>query len=524
MDIKKQLADAELFFKTGQKFSIFELETWSDEKIEFYKNSIGEEAFVNTVNQIRRDCSEGMNEDVVEDLSGSAQFMAENVVTNGNTLRQNEVKAFIKENDSMFWGIIETQLRKKHVNKGYDNVFDPDEGILKKLDRVMGNNQFTATYPTSIANFLSYLSSDHCLVVLTVPKMVRRKPRSFRFMNYLADKKEFLDVVKDKWNLNIACYDMFKLVKRLKALKAHMRNLNKKNRNVFYKVKFLKIELARVQECLDRDPHDSYLREEEMIYAQAYKDASIDEEKLAVEIIKPITSKEIKDALFSIDDNKASEPDGYTSKFFKAAWSVVGHDVCSAVKELFDSGMILGELNSTLISLVPKVSSSAKITDYRPNSCCNVIYKTISKVITNRIKPVLCDLVYLNQSTFILGRLISDNILLAHEFMKGYNWDIKVRNCAFKVDIQKAYDIVSWEFLSNVLKMFSFHPVIIHWVMTCLTNASFSVCVNGETHGFFRAKRGLRQGDQVSPYLFTLVMEVLNLMVKRQIRRDRSFK
>ncbi|GJZ85566.1 RNA-directed DNA polymerase, eukaryota, reverse transcriptase zinc-binding domain protein [Tanacetum coccineum] len=108
--------------------------------------------------------------------------------------------------------------------------------------------------------------------------------------------------------------------------------------------------------------------------------------------------------------------------------------------------------------------------------------------------------------------------------MKGYNWDIGVRNCAFKVDIQKAYDTVNWKFLEFCLKEFGFHPVMIHWIMTCLTSASFSVCVNGETHGFFRAKRGLRQGDPISPYLFTLVMEVLNLMIKRHIRNDKRFK
>nr|GEV60405.1 RNA-directed DNA polymerase, eukaryota, reverse transcriptase zinc-binding domain protein [Tanacetum cinerariifolium] len=182
----------------------------------------------------------------------------------------------------------------------------------------------------------------------------------------------------------------------------------------------------------------------------------------AIEMIKPVSNEEIKGALFSIGDNKSSGPDGYSLRFFKAAWSVVGHDVCDVVKEFFVSGRILGELNSTLISLVPKVGSPAKITDYRPISFCNVVYKTKSKVITNRIKLVLGDLVDLNQSAFILERLISYNILIAQEFMKGYNWDIGVRNCAFKIDIQKAYDTVSWEFLDSVLRMFEFHPMMIH--------------------------------------------------------------
>ncbi|GKG56885.1 hypothetical protein Tco_0582236, partial [Tanacetum coccineum] len=87
----------------------------------------------------------------------------------------------------------------------------------------------------------------------------------------------------------------------------------------------------------------------------------LDAEK-AVELIKPVTDEEIKDALFSIDVNKASGPDGYTSKFFKAAWSVVGKDTCSAIKEFFVGGKLLSELNTTLISLVPKNKSPAKVT------------------------------------------------------------------------------------------------------------------------------------------------------------------
>ena len=87
--------------------------------------------------------------------------------------------------------------------------------------------------------------------------------------------------------------------------------------------------------------------------------------------------------------------------------------------------------------------------------------------------------------------------------------------CAFKVDLQKAYDTVSWQFLEFCLIKFGFHKIMVDWIMVCLNSASFSISVNGESHGFFKAKRGLRQGDPISPYLFTMVMEVLTLMLKR---------
>lgn len=201
----------------------------------------------------------------------------------------------------------------------------------------------------------------------------------------------------------------------------------------------------------------------------------------------------------------------------------MGKDTCAAMREFFSSGKLLGEFNATLISLIPKIKTPSLVTDYRPISCCNVIYKTISKVITNRIKMVLNDLVDVNQSAFIPGRHICDNILLAQEFMRGYGWNWGAKRCAFKVDILKAYDTVNWSFLKNILFNFGFHLVMIQWIMVCLTSAHFFVCINGETHGFFKAGRGLRQGDPISPYLFTLVMEVLNLMIRKQVRSERKF-
>lgn len=134
----------------------------------------------------------------------------------------------------------------------------------------------------------------------------------------------------------------------------------------------------------------------------------------------------------------------------------MGKDTCSAIKDFFNNGKFLGEFNTTLISLIPKVINHAKVFDYRPKSYCNVVYKGISKVITNKLKSVLCDLVDVNKIDFIPSSQVSDNILLAQDFMMGYHLGNKTRNCAFKVDMQKAYDTVSWEFLELCLREFDF--------------------------------------------------------------------
>ncbi|GKD53733.1 aspartic peptidase [Tanacetum coccineum] len=132
-------------------------------------------------------------------------------------------------------------------------------------------------------------------------------------------------------------------------------------------------------------------------------------------MIRPITDLEIKTAMFSIGDDKAPGPDGYTSAFFKKGWDIVGHDVCKAVHDFFINGQLLKEINHTFIALIPKVSTPHRINDYRPISCCNVIYKCISKILTNRIIEGIKEVVSDNQSAFVpgvLSRSISKKLMI----------------------------------------------------------------------------------------------------------------
>ncbi|KAL0416441.1 UNVERIFIED_CONTAM: hypothetical protein Slati_3476000, partial [Sesamum latifolium] len=98
-------------------------------------------------------------------------------------------------------------------------------------------------------------------------------------------------------------------------------------------------------------------------------------------MVAPITDSEIKNALFDISKEKSPGPDGYTSAFFKAARSVVGDDVILAVWELFSNRRLLKELNATLLALVPKVELPTSVTGFRPITCYNVIYKTITEIL-----------------------------------------------------------------------------------------------------------------------------------------------
>ncbi|GJS78622.1 RNA-directed DNA polymerase, eukaryota, reverse transcriptase zinc-binding domain protein [Tanacetum coccineum] len=234
-------------------------------------------------------------------------------------------------------------------------------------------------------------------------------------------------------------------------------------------------------------------------------------------MVRPVSYEEIKAALFSMEDDKALGPDGFSSKFFKASWSVVGSEFTQAIMDYFSNGNLLKEINSIIIALVPKIKTPKKVYDFRPISCCNVLYKCISKIIANRLKGVLNSLVSDCQSAFIPSRQISDNIMLTQELIRNYHRNSGPLKVAFKIDINKAYDFVDWGFLRKSLVYFGFPSKMVHWIMNCMTSPSFTVSVNGEHHGYFRGYRGLRQGYPLSPYLFTLVMEVLSLMINRKI-------
>ncbi|GJT98779.1 RNA-directed DNA polymerase, eukaryota, reverse transcriptase zinc-binding domain protein [Tanacetum coccineum] len=455
-------------------------------------------------------------------------------------------------------------------------------GVLKKLDRILSNEGFIKDFPQAHAKFLPYLISDHTPAILCIPSNVKKKIKSFRFSNYIADKQEFIPIVKDKWNQDIHGYKMYQVVKKLKSLKVPLRRLEWSKGNLFKRVECLRVQLQDIQTSIDVDPYDHSLRIKEAKLVKDFCEAESDEENFLHQqakikwlcggdknssyfhsVLKGRNNKskvfslrdnhgnsydydqipqlflkhfenflgsaypvqeiessdtlfkeklstahaskmiadisEIKRALFDIKDTKAPGPDGFTAAFFKQAWSIIGADSCAAVKEFFSSGKMLGELNATLVSLIPKVQT------------------------LKRIKPFLEKLVSCNQSAFILGRHIHDNILLTQEIMRGCNRKGGPKRVAFKIDIQKAYDTVNWEFLKKVLEGFGFHEKMVNWIMQCVTTAAFTLNVNGDRIGYFKGGRGLRQGGPISPYLFTLIMEVFSLILLREIDHEPNF-
>uniref|UniRef100_A0A5B6YUZ1 Reverse transcriptase domain-containing protein n=1 Tax=Davidia involucrata TaxID=16924 RepID=A0A5B6YUZ1_DAVIN len=256
----------------------------------------------------------------------------------------------------------------------------------------------------------------------------------------------------------------------------------------------------------------------------------VDEEKLArcvqyklndtqtVALDRLPTNQEIKEAMFEMAGDKAPGPDGYNAYFFQHNWGLVGEEVCRGILHFFQTNILQSEWNNTAITLIPKCKNPTTMRDFRPISCCNTLYKCIAKILANRMKPLLPHLVSKHQAAFVKGRCISDNILLMEGLLRNYHRNDSPAKCAIKVDIMKAYDSVSWDFLMGILKVMNFPQSFIRWIGECISTTKFSIMLNGSLEGYFQGKKGIRQGDPMSPYLFLLAMEVFGGMLKKNIR------
>ena len=168
------------------------------------------------------------------------------------------------------------------------------------------------------------------------------------------------------------------------------------------------------------------------------------------------------------------------------------------------------------IVLIPKIKERKKISDYRPISLYNVVYKLASKAIANRLKKVLPSIISETQSAFVHGRLITDNVLVAFETMHHISQKKggKVGEMAIKLDMSKTYDRVEWTCLEKIMEKLGFVDKWRKLIMQCVTTITYAIKINGSLRGHIIPLRGICQGDPLSPYLFLLCVEGLSTLIK----------
>ncbi|KAK9671589.1 hypothetical protein RND81_12G040500 [Saponaria officinalis] len=146
-------------------------------------------------------------------------------------------------------------------------------------------------------------------------------------------------------------------------------------------------------------------------------------------LCKPVTVIEISQALKGIGQNRSPRTDGFSSGFFIHTWDIIGTDLCDCVKDFFRTGRLVKQENTTLIALISKKKVATSVLDFRPTSCCTVVYKIFCRILTSRLQNVMGKLVGEEQTAFVQGRSIFENILLSQSLVKGYSWKFLTPRC-----------------------------------------------------------------------------------------------
>ena len=204
--------------------------------------------------------------------------------------------------------------------------------------------------------------------------------------------------------------------------------------------------------------------------------------------------------------------------FFQYYWNILGDSIIPIIQENFETGSILMEWAITNIVLVSKIAHPESVTQFI--SLCNTLYKLVSRIIVQRLKPYLAEIINPYQAGFVPGRRTSDNIILVEEIIhflrkeKGL-----VGYLALKLDLDKAYDSIEWNLIQDTLNYFHIPQTLKNLILNMITSTRFSILWHGSALPTFPPCHGIRQGDPLSPYLFILCLERLSILLNEATQR-----
>ena len=228
----------------------------------------------------------------------------------------------------------------------------------------------------------------------------------------------------------------------------------------------------------------------------------------------PFTELEIREAVFGSYAEGAPGPDGFSFLFYQQFWQIIKNDLFALFRDWERGELDLFRLNFSLLTLVPKEVDAVRLEKFRPLAMTNCSFNFFSKCVTNKFGPICHELISPNQTAFIKSRYIVESIVVAHEIIHAVHAR-KKSVFVFKLDYEKAYDMVNREFLVDVLTTMGFSPSWINKIKSLLYNGFVGVRLNDMNSDFFLTGKGVRQGDLASPLLFNIVVDVFTRMLNK---------
>eukprot|EP00122_Pirum_gemmata_P016138 Pgem_evm1s15081 len=237
---------------------------------------------------------------------------------------------------------------------------------------------------------------------------------------------------------------------------------------------------------------------------------------------KNITEDEIFKNLNNMNGDKAPGIDGIPAKVYQVFWDILKEFLIPLITNIFENKEVSDEFGVGIVILIFKKGDRNNIANYRPITLLNTDYKLFMKILTDRIVPVLSDLISPGQSCNVPGRTISDNI----KYVQTKVWAMSRNNIEnlqlVNTDIKKAFDSVEWSFLFHVLENMNFPNNIIKILIIIYEKGFSMIIINGFLTKGFKKTRGVNQGDPLSPVLYVIATEVLRLRVKSLTRLNSS--
>ncbi|XP_055824355.1 uncharacterized protein LOC129892841 [Solanum dulcamara] len=378
------------------------------------------------------------------------------------------------------------------------NKRDADARIWKRLDRAMVNDAWLEAMPVSTLNHLASTGSDHCPLLLECTERQSPTIKYFKFLHCWAENENFIDTVRSCWERPVDGNPMRTFHQKLKRVSNTLSHWSRKQYgDIFASVKEFEEQVIQAEENIINDNSEDNRAKLNQINAQGRRrrlfihqisdeqgnsiqgDDNIasaacahfeklftaEEKQINEDVIKCIprivtdqqnellhsipTKEELKEVVFSMSPTSAAGPDGMSGKFFHSCWDIICDDLLKLVQHFFNGHCIPKYISHACLVLLPKTEHPNKLSEYRPISLSNFTSKIISKLLCLRLAPILPQLISDNQSGFVKGRSISENIMLAQEIIHNIKRPTVGDNVVIKLDMAKVYETTSGQLINK---------------------------------------------------------------------------